>query len=164
MPPAASRQLPLLLSATSARHPHPAPPKPAAGLSEATGRVSRGTNIILDATPESADKWRELDQQVTEYPGQRTVKAIGSGGDDFVAAMTRCVESVVGTVHAECIAQRPSSKGNYVSVTCAWAGRQACWWTAAVAEAGRRAGGRHLCCVLCVRHIATASLALVLPP
>ena len=81
--------------------------------------MPRGTNVILDATPESADKWRELDQQVNEYPGQRTVKAIGSGGDDFVAAMTRCVESVVGTVHAECIAQRPSSKGNYVSVTCA---------------------------------------------
>lgn len=36
---------------------------------------------------------------------------------DFVAAMTNCVERVVGTVHAECVQQRLSAKGNYISVT-----------------------------------------------
>ena len=31
--------------------------------------------------------------------------------------MTACVERVVGTVHAECVQQRLSAKGNYISVT-----------------------------------------------
>ncbi|PSC70289.1 alpha-acetolactate decarboxylase [Micractinium conductrix] len=87
-----------------------------AGLSAATGRVPQGNNVILDTTKDE-DKWRELDLQVNEYPGQRTFKAIGTGDQDFVAAMTACVETVVGTVHAECVQQRLSAKGNYISVT-----------------------------------------------
>lgn len=55
--------------------------------------------------------------QVNQYPGQRTFKAIGSGGDDFVASMTQCVATVVGTVHQECVNQRLSSGGKYISVT-----------------------------------------------
>ena len=55
--------------------------------------------------------------QVNEYPGQRTFKAIGSGGDDFVVSMERSVASVVGTVHAECVSHRFSAQGKYVSVT-----------------------------------------------
>jgi putative lipoic acid-binding regulatory protein len=54
---------------------------------------------------------------VNEYPGQRTFKAIGTGDQAFVAAMTACVEEVVGTVHEECISSRLSTKGNYISVT-----------------------------------------------
>ena len=49
--------------------------------------------------------------------GQRTFKAIGSGGDDFVVAMTACVEAVVGTVHTECVSTRPSATGKWISVT-----------------------------------------------
>lgn len=56
-------------------------------------------------------------RQVNEYPGQRTFKAIGSGGQDFVDAMVACAEKVVGPLHEECVSQRPSTKGNYVSVT-----------------------------------------------
>lgn len=85
-------------------------------LSEAQGRKSRGTNIVF-GTDESEEKWRELDSQVNEYPGQRFFKAIGAGGDDFIEAMTTCVESVVGKVHEECVSSRWSAKGNYVSVT-----------------------------------------------
>lgn len=85
-------------------------------LSEAQGRKPRGTNIVF-GTDESEEKWRELDSQVNEYPGQRSFKAIGAGGDDFVIAMTACVESVVGKVHEECVSSRWSAKGNYVSVT-----------------------------------------------
>ena len=49
--------------------------------------------------------------QVNEYPGQRTFKAIGTGNQDFVVAMTACVEQVVGKVHEECISQRLVSVG-----------------------------------------------------
>lgn len=82
--------------------------------SSAAGRVARATNVIL-GTDDSEEKWRELDQQVNEYPGQRTFKAIGSGGEDFVASMTAAVAAQVGTVHAECVARR--AKGKWISVT-----------------------------------------------
>jgi hypothetical protein len=42
--------------------------------------------------------------------------AIGTGGDDFKANMMQAVEAVVGTVHVECVSERPSSGGKYVSV------------------------------------------------
>lgn len=87
-----------------------------AGISANVGRVSQGNNVILDTTNDE-DKWRELDMQVNEYPGQRTFKAIGTGDQDFVLAMTACVESVVGKVHEECIGQRLSAQKNYISVT-----------------------------------------------
>ncbi|PRW33933.1 hypothetical protein C2E21_7390 [Chlorella sorokiniana] len=87
-----------------------------AAASSSIGRTSSSNNVILDTTSDES-KWRELDLQVNEYPGQRTFKAIGTGDQDFVAAMTECVESVVGTVHAECVQQRLSAKGNYISVT-----------------------------------------------
>ncbi|KAL4436759.1 hypothetical protein ABPG75_003898 [Micractinium tetrahymenae] len=87
-----------------------------AGISANVGRVPQGNNVILDTTNDE-DKWRELDMQVNEYPGQRTFKAIGTGDQDFVVAMTACVESVVGKVHEECIGQRLSAQKNYISVT-----------------------------------------------
>jgi putative lipoic acid-binding regulatory protein len=54
--------------------------------------------------------------QVNKYPGQRTFTAIGTGGDDFKATMLAAVEGVVGSVHVECVSQRPSSGGKYLSV------------------------------------------------
>ena len=52
------------------------------------------------------------------YPGHRNFKAIGVVGEEFVQAMTAAVESVLGSsLHEECIQQRPSAKGSYVSVT-----------------------------------------------
>ncbi|KAI7843124.1 hypothetical protein COHA_003295 [Chlorella ohadii] len=87
-----------------------------AAASSSIGRSSSSNNVIMDTTSDES-KWRELDMQVNEYPGQRTFKAIGTGDQDFVAAMTNCVERVVGTVHAECVQQRLSAKGNYISVT-----------------------------------------------
>lgn len=86
------------------------------GVSDAEGRVARSTNVVL-GTDDSEEKWRELDMQVNEYPGQRTFKAIGSGGEDFTIAMTACVENVVGKVHQECVSTRPSSTGKWLSVT-----------------------------------------------
>lgn len=86
------------------------------GVSNAEGRVARSTNVVL-GTDDSEEKWRELDMQVNEYPGQRTFKAIGSGGGDFTIAMTACVENVVGKVHQECVSTRPSSTGKWLSVT-----------------------------------------------
>jgi len=77
--------------------------------------VANRTNVVF--TDDSEEKWRQLDSQVNEYPGQQYFKAIGVGGDDFVQAMTACVEEVVGKVHEECVAARPSSKGKYISVT-----------------------------------------------
>jgi putative lipoic acid-binding regulatory protein len=54
--------------------------------------------------------------QVNKYPCQRVFNAIGTGGDDFRAKMMQAVESVVGTIHVECVSERPSSGGKYVSV------------------------------------------------
>lgn len=90
---------------------------------------------MLPPAPRSADPLATHPPapcQVNEYPGQRTFKAIGTGDQDFVAAMTACVSSVVGTVHAECVQHRLSAKGNYISVT----GEAAPWRAAAGAAAG----------------------------
>lgn len=54
--------------------------------------------------------------QVNKYPSQRVFTAIGTGGDDFKDNMLKAVEAVVGTVHMECVSERPSSGGKYVSV------------------------------------------------
>lgn len=55
--------------------------------------------------------------QVNKYPGQRSFTAIGVGGDKFKLAMVQAVESVVGTVHTECVSDRSSARGRYISVT-----------------------------------------------
>ena len=82
-------------------------------LSSHQGRIANTTNIVFG--DESEEKWRELDNQVNEYPGQRTFKAIGSGGVDFVKAMVGCVAAEVGAVHEECVSSR--TKGKWISVT-----------------------------------------------
>lgn len=79
-------------------------------------RVPKSNNMVIGGD-QSDDTWRELDEQVNEYPGQRTFKAIGQGGQEFVDSMVGCVEKVVGPIHEECVSQRASAKGNYVSVT-----------------------------------------------
>lgn len=43
---------------------------PTAGASASRGRVARSTNVVL-GSDESEEKWRELDSQVNEYPGER---------------------------------------------------------------------------------------------
>ncbi len=55
--------------------------------------------------------------QVNKYPVQRSFTAIGKGEPDFRDAMVGAVEQVVGVVHTECVSQRSSSKGQYLSVT-----------------------------------------------
>ena len=56
--------------------------------------------------------------QVNTYPGYRSFKAIGVGGSEFVQAMKVAVESVLDApIHEECVQERPSSKGSYISVT-----------------------------------------------
>lgn len=64
----------------------------------------------------SEESWRDLDSKVNKYPGKRTFTAIGSGGDEFVAAMVAVVERTLGSVESQFISSRPSSKGAYVSV------------------------------------------------
>lgn len=44
----------------------------------------------------------------------RYVQAVGAGGDDFKAAMVKCVEDVVGGPAP--VTTRASSGGNYLSV------------------------------------------------
>jgi putative lipoic acid-binding regulatory protein len=86
------------------------------GVSNALGRVSNSTNLVMGLS-QNESQWRELDAQVHEYPALITFKAIGVGGNDFERAMTQCVESVIGKVHAECINSKLSSKSNYISVS-----------------------------------------------
>jgi putative lipoic acid-binding regulatory protein len=86
------------------------------GISSIEGRAAQTTNIVLGGDT-SLQTWRELDEKFNEYPTERTFKAIGSGGEDFVSSMISVVESAVGTVTPGRVAQRPSSKGKYVAVT-----------------------------------------------
>lgn len=58
-----------------------------------------------------------MHRRVNKYPIQRAFTAIGSGGSEFKASMIKAVEQVTGPVHVECISERPSSKGSYISVT-----------------------------------------------
>ncbi|EFJ46969.1 hypothetical protein VOLCADRAFT_105282 [Volvox carteri f. nagariensis] len=84
-------------------------------LSKGSNRLSNSTNLLLCG--ESEETWRRLDSKVNKYPIQRSFTAIGTGGQDFRAAMVAAVESVVGSVHTECISERHSSGRNYISVT-----------------------------------------------
>lgn len=54
--------------------------------------------------------------QVNTYPCERSFKCIGTGGDDFTNAIIKAVESVVGTVHKECVRTRQSRTGKYLTV------------------------------------------------
>lgn len=84
-------------------------------VAKGSNRVFGSTNLLL--TGESEDQWRRLDKKVNKYPIQRSFTAIGTGGQEFRKAMVAAVESVVGQVHYECIAEKHSSKGAYISVT-----------------------------------------------
>lgn len=53
---------------------------------------------------------------MNSYPCQRIFTAIGSGGEEFVESMVTAVENHLGPVHMECISQRESSNGKYLSV------------------------------------------------
>lgn len=54
---------------------------------------------------------------MNKYPIEREFKAIGTGGDPFVAAMVAIVEEVTGApVPPGSISTRPSEKGTYVCV------------------------------------------------
>lgn len=85
-------------------------------VSSSSGRDSGSRNLVLGDS-ESEEKWRQLDETVNQYPGQRDFKAIGTGGDDFKKTIVRAVEDIVGPVKAERISERPSSQGNFVSIT-----------------------------------------------
>lgn len=82
------------------------------------GRQSRVTNVVMGGTAsEEGDDWRELDKKVNTYPCFRGFTAIGSGGDDFAAAMVAAVEAVVGGNIANWqVVTRESTKGRYISV------------------------------------------------
>jgi putative lipoic acid-binding regulatory protein len=71
--------------------------------------------IMIDN--ENPGEWDQLDQHINEYPGERTFKAIGFGGDEFVKAMRDCVESVLGTLDDTVVQTKESSGGKYISVT-----------------------------------------------
>ncbi|PNW86137.1 hypothetical protein CHLRE_02g074700v5 [Chlamydomonas reinhardtii] len=86
-------------------------------LSGSSGRVSLGSNLLLCAKGE--EEWRRLSNKVygDKFPIQRSFTAVGTGGQDFRQAMVAAVESVVGYVHTECVAEKHSSAKKYISVT-----------------------------------------------
>jgi putative lipoic acid-binding regulatory protein len=55
--------------------------------------------------------------RVNKYPIQRSFTGIGPGDSKFRHSILQAVESVVGPVHVECMSERSSSKGAYLSVT-----------------------------------------------
>jgi len=87
-----------------------------AKISKQRGRVPTATNLVFGGNT-SESNWRELDKKVNTYPSQRSFTAIGSGGSDFADSIVSAVERQLGPVHLECIGQRESSNGKYLSVT-----------------------------------------------
>lgn len=83
---------------------------------EKAGLEKTGKPIILDSNQSDA-QWKQLDEHINEYPGLRTFKAIGMGGEDFAKAMRACVEIVLGKIGNDAVATKPSSGGKYISVT-----------------------------------------------
>lgn len=56
--------------------------------------------------------------QMNKYPGTRSFTAIGMGTPEFKASMVQAVTSVVGEpLQPNQLSERPSSKGQYVSLT-----------------------------------------------
>lgn len=84
------------------------------GVHKSSGRASSAVNVILGAD-NSEEAWRCIDQKVNSYPSLREFTAIGSGGSSFRQSMVSAVQAVVGPV--ECVTQRCSTGGRYVSVT-----------------------------------------------
>ncbi|GFR46957.1 hypothetical protein Agub_g8607 [Astrephomene gubernaculifera] len=58
--------------------------------------------------------WKQIDAKVNTYPCERLFTAVGSGGEEFRAAMVACVEGVVGGPAP--VEVRASSGGAYISV------------------------------------------------
>ena len=92
------------------------------GLSEVaqtSGRTPSTPTTVLGAATDDEAKWAELDAKVNEYPILRSFKAIGTGGDDFVAAMGAAAAGALGrdALAAEQLSARPSSGGKYIAVT-----------------------------------------------
>lgn len=91
-------------------------------LRESLG-TEKGSEDVKNMNPtimkdnENPGDWEELDQHINEYPGERTFKAIGFGGSEFVQAMRDCVESVLGKIDDAAIHTKESSGGKYISVT-----------------------------------------------
>lgn len=55
--------------------------------------------------------------QPNKCPSRRTFTAIGTGGAEFQAAMVQAAESVVGgPIAPECVTDRQSSQGAFLSV------------------------------------------------
>jgi len=85
-------------------------------ISKQQGRIPGTTNLVFGGAT-SVSGWRELDKKVNSYPTQRSFTAIGSGGTEFANSIVSAVERHLGPVHIECISQRASSNGKYLSVT-----------------------------------------------
>lgn len=55
-------------------------------------------------------------KQVNKYPCMRSFQAIGVTDPAFKSDMVAAVSSVVGTIHVECVSERPSKGGKYTAV------------------------------------------------
>jgi putative lipoic acid-binding regulatory protein len=83
-------------------------------VSKTSGRDPKNNLVLSDS---SADSWKEIDEKVNQYPIDRNFQAIGSGGEEFKAAMVTAIESVLGiSVPSSKISMRHSSGKKYVSV------------------------------------------------
>lgn len=85
-----------------------------AELSKGNGTANKSVKTVFGSDQMS---WKEVDEAVNEYPGERTFTAIGEGTLAFQEAMVSCVERELNCkVHEEAILVRPSKGGKYVSV------------------------------------------------
>ncbi|KAG2452480.1 hypothetical protein HYH02_002719 [Chlamydomonas schloesseri] len=82
--------------------------------SEGGAASSTGSAASATSSQDWVEDWRRSDAKVNKYPDMREFTAVGSGGEDFKAAMVKCVEDVVGGPAP--VSTRESSGGNYLSV------------------------------------------------
>ncbi|KAG2445914.1 hypothetical protein HXX76_000517 [Chlamydomonas incerta] len=82
--------------------------------SSSDGASGTGSAASATSSQDWIEDWRRSDAKVNKYPDMREFTAVGAGGEDFKAAMVKCVEDVVGGPAP--VTTRESSGGNYVSV------------------------------------------------
>ena len=59
----------------------------------------------------------DSDNTPLEFPCAFPIKAMGRDAGDFAALVEKCVREAGGDVAADAVRQRPSSSGNFLSVT-----------------------------------------------
>ncbi len=64
-----------------------------------------------------SDKDKNIDETLLEFPCEFPIKAMGRGTDDFDLVVVEIIRRHVPDLSETAVATRPSTKGNFISVT-----------------------------------------------